>query len=64
MNLRVIFKCLKKISKEKFYSLLTGKRISDNEYDNKYLKDYHDLYIKCDILLLLEVFKKDLQIIT
>ena len=55
-------------SKEKFYSSLTGKKISDKEYDqvfnvwNKFemktTKDYHDLYLKCDVLLLADVFKK------
>ena len=55
-------------SKEKFYSSLTGKKISDKEYDqvfnvwNKFemktMKDYHDLYLKCDVLLLADVFKK------
>ena len=47
------------LSKEKFYSSLTGKRISNKEYDNvlkvwnkfemKTVKDYHDLYLKCDV---------------
>ena len=55
-------------SKEKFYSSLTGKKISHKEYDqvfnvwNKFemktMKDYHDLYLKCDVLLLADVFKK------
>ena len=55
-------------SKEKFYSSLTGKKISDKEYDqvfnvwNKFemktMKDYHDLYLKCDVLLLADVSKK------
>ena len=45
-------------SKEKFYSLLTGKKISDTEYEHvlklwnkfemKAMKDYHDLYLKCE----------------
>ena len=49
-------------SKEKFYSLLTGKNISDkegqnvlkvwNKFEVKMMKDYHDLYLKCDILIL------------
>ena len=48
-------------SKEKFYSLLTGKKISDKEYNyvlkdwNKFemktMKDYHDLYLKCDFII-------------
>ena len=52
-------------SKEKFYSLLRGKEISDKEYDNvkvwnkfqfNTMKDYPDLYLKCDVLLLADVF--------
>ena len=55
-------------SKEKFYSSLTGKKISDKENDHvlkvwnkfemKKMTDYHDLYLKCDILLLAGVFEK------
>ena len=55
-------------SKEKFYSSLTGKKNSDKEYEqvlkvwNKFgmtaMKDYYDLYLKCDILLLADVFEK------
>ena len=47
---------------------LTGREISDKEYDhvfkvlNKYemktMKDYHDLYLKWDVLLLADVFEK------
>ena len=54
-------------SKEKFYSLLTGKKISDKEYErvlkvlNKFemktIKNYHNLYLKCDVLLLADVFE-------
>ena len=50
-----------------FYSSLTGKE-SDKEYEHglkvwnkfeiKTMKDYHDLYLKCDVLLLADVFKK------
>ena len=45
-------------SKEKFCSLLTGRKISDKEYDhvlkvwNKFemkMKDHQDLYLKCDV---------------
>ena len=53
--------------KEKFYSSLTGKRISDKEYEHgfkawnifqiKTIKDYHDLYLKFDVLLLADVLK-------
>ena len=55
-------------SKEKFYSSLTGKTIIDREYEHvlkvwnkfemKTMKDYHDLYLKCDVLLLADVFEK------
>ena len=55
-------------SKEKFYSLLRVKKISDKEYDyvlkvrNKFqtktMKDYCVLYLKCDALLLVDVFEK------
>ena len=55
-------------SKEKFYSLLTGKEISDNVYEHvlkvwntfqmKTMKDCHDLYLKYNVLLLADVFGK------
>ena len=55
-------------SKEKFYSSLTGKTISDKEYDHvlkvwnkfemKTMKGYHNLYLKCNVLLLADVFEK------
>ena len=55
-------------SKEKFYSLLTGKNVSDKEYqhvlkvrnkfDMKTMEDYHDLYFKNGVLLLADVFEK------
>ena len=55
-------------SKEKFYSSLTNSKISDkecrhflnvsNKFEMKTVKDYHDLYSKCDILLLVDVFEK------
>ena len=55
-------------SKEKFYSSLTGKNVSAKEYkhvlrvwnkfERKTMKDYHDLYLKCDVLLLVAVFEK------
>ena len=45
-------------SREKFYSSLTGKKVSDKEYEHvlkvwdkfkmKMMKDYHDLYLTCD----------------
>ena len=53
---------------EKFYSSLTGKRISDKGYElvlnvwkkieMKTMKDHHNLYLKCDILLLADVFER------
>ena len=55
-------------SKERFYSSLRDKKISDKEYEHvlkvwnkfemKTMKDYHDLYLKCDVLLLADVFQK------
>ena len=55
-------------SKEKFYSSLTGKNVSDKEYqhvlkvrnkfDMKTMEDYHDLYLKNGVLLLADVFEK------
>ena len=55
-------------SKVKFYSSLTDRNISDNEYYhvlnvwNKFkmkgMKYYHYLYLKCDILLLANMFEK------
>ena len=54
--------------KEKFYSLLTGKKINDKGYEyvlnvwNKFgvkaMKDYHHLYLKCNVLLLADVIEK------
>ena len=55
-------------SKEKFYSFLTGKKIGDKKYEhvvkvwNKFemntMKDYHELYLTCDVLLLADIFEK------
>ena len=55
-------------SKEKFCSSLKGKQISDKKYDlvlkvwNKFavktMKNYNNFYLKCDILLLEDVFEK------
>ena len=55
-------------NKEKFYSSLTRKKISDKEYEHvfkvrnrfemKIKKDYHDLHLKCDALLLADEFEK------
>ena len=54
--------------KEKFYSTLTGKTITDTEYshaqkvwetfDCNTLLDYHNLYLKTDVLLLADSFEK------
>ena len=53
-------------SKKKFYSSLTSKKTSDKEYEHvfkvwnkfemKTINDYHDLYLKCYVLLLADVF--------
>ena len=56
-------------SKEKFFSSFKSKKkISDKEYQHvlkvwnkfemKTMKDYHDLYLKCDVLLSVDVFQK------
>ena len=55
-------------SKEKFYSLLSDRKINDKGYEHviniwgnfemKTIKDYHNLYVKCDVLLLADVFEK------
>ena len=55
-------------SKVKFYSFLIGKKFTDKDYEHvlkvwntyevKTIKDYLDLYLKCDILLLADVFEK------
>ena len=54
--------------KKKFYSLLTGNKISNKEYElilkawdrlvTKAMEDYHDLYLQCDVLSLAHVFEK------
>ena len=53
-------------SKEKFYSSLAGtkiigkeyKHVLKNKFEMKTMKDYLDLYLKCDFLLLADVFEK------
>ena len=55
-------------SKEKFYNSLASKTISDKEYEHvlkiwnrsemKTIRDYDDLYLKWDILLINNVFEK------
>ena len=52
---------------EKCYSKLTGKDISDHEYNHaenvwkkfkcKTIRDYHDLYSKSDVLIFADVFE-------
>lgn len=54
-------------SKEQFYSSLTDSHISNDEYSyalniwNKYkcqsMRDYHNIYLKSDVILLAEVFE-------
>ena len=60
------------LSKEKLYSSLTGRKLTDKEYrhfvnawnksEMKTMKDcivlFHDLYLKCNVLLLDDVFEK------
>ena len=55
-------------SKEMFYSSLTNRKISDKKYEHvlnvwnkfemKTMKNYHDLLLKYDVLLLANVFEK------
>ena len=55
-------------SKERFYSLFTGEKNSDKEYEHvlkvwnkfeiKAIKGYHDLYLKCNVILLADIFLK------
>ena len=54
-------------SKEKLYSSLADRKISDKEYEHvfnvwnkvelKTMKDYQELYLICDVLLLADVFE-------
>ena len=54
-------------SKDAFYSILNDENISDNDYKNaqnvwetfnmETMRDYHDLYLNSDVLLLADVFE-------
>ena len=44
-------------SKEKFYMSSTVLNVR-NKFDMKTVKNYHKLYLKCDVLLLADVFEK------
>ena len=56
------------LSKEKLYSSLTDRKVNDKEYEHalnvwnkfemKTMKDFQDLYLKCDVLLSADVFEK------
>ena len=55
-------------SKETFYSWLTGKKNSGKEYEHvlhiwkkykmKTMKDFHNLHLKCDVLLSADFLEK------
>ena len=51
-------------SKEKFYHPLTDRKEYKyvpkvwNKFKMKTMKDYHDLHLRCDILLLVDIFEK------
>ena len=55
-------------TQEQFYNRLTGQHISDEDYAHaqtiwrvfncKTMRDYHDLYLKTDVLLLADVFER------
>ena len=63
----MILKSLKNNYQTKKSSLI-GKKISDKEYEHvlnvwnkfemKTMKDYHDLHLKCEVLLLADVFEQ------
>ena len=55
-------------SKEKFFCMLSNKHITDKDYEHaqnvwntfnlESMGQYHDLYLKSDVLLLADVFEK------
>ena len=50
-------------SKEKLYSLFTSKKYDHvftvwNKFEMRTMKHYHNMYLKCDVLLLAHVFEK------
>ena len=57
----------KLLEKEKFYSSLSGKDITDEEYEHaqevwatfgcRTIGEYYDLYVTTDVLLLADVFE-------
>ena len=69
MNISTVFKSflMKLPDRYKFFSSLKDERISDEDYShainvwNTYkmdtMGDYHDLYLKTDVLLLADVFE-------
>ena len=69
MNIFLILKIFNETlhGKNEFSSWLSGKRISDRKYQHvlkvwnksemKTMKDYHNFYLKSDVLLLAEVFE-------
>ena len=58
----------KKVCRETSHSSLTGKKITEKEYElvlkvwnvfeMKTMKNYHNLFLKCDVLLLADLFEK------
>ena len=55
-------------TKEKFYKSLTSRKATHTEHEHiltvwnkfamKTMKDYHILYLKCDVLFAVDVFEK------